>query len=303
LTEVIDALGATAARETKVRALLVRSETRLLLGENTAADADISAAREILPNEPSVLCEHARILLNRSARQHGIEELRQAVALSERRHDTVMCLAVALSAGSDPGEREEAVRLFFELAARPGQLPPGVREHAISSALLLIEDLKSLQNCDFLSEIPSSSISPTASAAFRSKLALVRGKKDEASRYADEAIASIVESTTRTDIRILATLLSDLGRQNDALKLWQRIADCKSLNIDTCNLLDCATRLARHGVTLEVCEQLRIAGVDDADLVSHEAAVRFIYEPDRAIELLQQYFRRNRRGNFLRGER
>src|SRR5208282_2984789 len=122
----------------KVQALLVRSETRRLLGENAAADGDISAAREILPNEPSVLCEHARILLNRDDRQHGIAELRQAVAFSDQRQDTVMCLAVALGAGSDAGEREEAARLFIEVAERPGLLPAGVREHAIWSALRLI---------------------------------------------------------------------------------------------------------------------------------------------------------------------
>lgn len=301
LTEVIDALGDDPVLEIKVRALLGRSETRRFLGENELADTDILAAREILPNDPSVLCEHARILLNNDERQSGIAELRQAVTTSNHRQDTVMCLAVALAAGLDMSEREEAVRLFTELAGRPELVPPGVREHAMWTALQLIGNLNtSLPHSDILSQIPKGSISPTAAAAFCSKLALVRGQKDEASRYANEAIAAIVDSTTRTDVRILATLLSDLGRHNDALKLWQRIADYKSLNIDTRSLLDCATRLARHDVTLKTCEHLRIAGVDDADLVSHEAAVRVFYEPDRALEILQAHLTRHNDARSIR---
>lgn len=301
LSEVILALRGNATRESKVRALLLRSEARRLLGENDRADDDISVAREIVPNEPTVLCEHARILLNNDDRQRAISELREAVTISDRRHDMIICLAEALAAGSDQGERQEAVRLFAELATHPGPLPNGLREHAGWFALQVIEELNTaLPEGDFLSRIPKDSISLTVARAFRAKLFFVRQEKDEATRFADEAIASVVESTTTTDLRILASLLSDLGRYNDALKLWQRISDPRRLNTDTYNLLDCAGRLGKHDVILKICDQLRIAGVDDADLVSREAAIRLVYEPDKAIEILQQYLVRHNDARAIR---
>jgi tetratricopeptide (TPR) repeat protein len=300
LTEVINTLRGTVMLGVKARAFLVRSGIRRLLGENQLADEDIFSARENLPNDSSVLCRYGQVLLNSGERARGITELRKAIAISGRRFDPVMCLAIALSVG-ELSERQEALGLFTEIAVQPAPLPPDVREDAVLQALDLVGELKaSLQNSDFLSAIPEGSISTVAASTFRSKLAHARDDKSEASRQADSAIASVVDSTSTTDVRILAMQLTDLGRDEDALKLWQRIANVNSLNIDTRQLLDCASRLHRHDIILQTCEHLRVAGVDDHDLISHEAEVRKIYEPDRAIELLQEYLDRHSEAKDIR---
>jgi tetratricopeptide (TPR) repeat protein len=290
LTKIIEEATGDVAREVKAEALLLRAETRRLLGESEAADGDLMDARESLPSDPSVLREHAKMLLRKGERRRALAELREAVTISERRQDTIILLAATLETSPDAIEREEAARLFIELAERPELQPAGLREQIIWSALELLGDLIHLnQGEDFLSQIPNGSISPTASATFRSKLAAVSNRSDDAFRHADEAIASVSQSTGDEDIRILGTLLVELGRQKDALPLWLRVASRKTLDLDTRRLLDCATRLKRHDVILEVCEQLRAAGVDDADLVSHEAAIRRMYDPDGAVDLLEQY--------------
>lgn len=301
LTKIIDETSAVGAREIRAEVLLLRAETRRLLGDNEAADGDVLAAREALPNGPLALCAHARILLRKGAREPAIMELREAITASNRRQDTIYLLASTLQAGSDAVEREEAARLFIELANRDDLQPVGLREHVIWSALEVLGDLGRLdQGIDFLSWIPERSISPTANAAYHAKLALMNGRRDCALRYADEAIVSASQSTGDEDIRILGMLLTELSRHKDALPFLQRVASRKTLNLDTRRLLDCATRLGRHDVILEVCGQLRAAGVEDADLVSHEATIQLLYDPDRAIDLLQQYLARHPDGRVIR---
>ena len=96
-------------------------------------------------------------------------------------------------------------------------------------------------------------------------------------------------STRPEDVRLLGLLLSELGRHKDALPIWQRLASRNLLTTDTRRLIDCAARLGRDDVILEVCGDLRRAGVEDPELVSYEASILQPYDPEGAASVLQRY--------------
>ena len=117
---------------------------------------------------------------------------------------------------------------------------------------------------------------------------MLEGKRDEASKGADDALALIQDTTTAFDVRRLALLLSALGRFHDALPLWQRIAVPNVLSSDMKHLLDCAGQLNRHDIMLETFRKLRQAGVTDRTLLDNELSLLEVYDTDSAIEILNE---------------
>jgi len=83
---------------------------------------------------------------------------------------------------------------------------------------------------------------------------LAAGNRENAAEFAIKALGEITATTSRDDLRLVATLLADLGRQRDALPLWERLSSPARLGYDTRRLIDCTLRLGEHAKFLTLCE-------------------------------------------------
>jgi tetratricopeptide (TPR) repeat protein len=273
-------------------ALLIRAEARRLLGD-LDAEEDIVTAHSLRPNDQTVLRDYAYMKLRRGQRRDAVETLRP-VAKCDGRADLRMMLAAALSGTGERRDREEATQIFSSIAANTQNVAAEARTQAAMGAIdNLVKDQKSDQARTFLSQLPPDCLSPTAVAALRAGVELSSGDRGTASQLATEAVASITANTTNDDIRLTAKLLEELGRHRDALPLWQRLASPGRLGYDTCRLIDCAVRLHEDGLFLNVCEQLRLNGVHDPQLIEAEAAIRGPYDIETTISVLQEHLRRS----------
>ena len=113
-------------------------------------------------------------------------------------------------------------------------------------------------------------------------------------------IAGMTSKASSDDKRNLALLLSELGRYHEALPFWQELALTTVLTPDTRRLLDCALRLGQQGLALDVCRMLRQSGIEDSDLFETEVGILERYDPDGAVELIQEKLRHRSDDKTLR---
>ena len=169
------------------------------------------------------------------------------------------------------------------------RLPEGFRENCIELGLQAFAKEEQFDAChEFLEKIPKETISQVCLKTLTAKLHSLEGKQDEASTGADDALTLIQDTTSTLDVRRLAQLLFALGRFNDALPLWQRIAVPNVLSSDTKHLLECAGQLDRHEIMLATFRNLRQAGAIDRTLLDNELSLLEEYDTDRAIEILNE---------------
>src|ERR1039457_1241185 len=189
--------------------------------------------------------------------------------------------------------RTEAIRIFSSLAADP-KAPSS--EFRTQAAVAAIGNLVEVQRWDearaFLSQLPPGAISTTALAALQGRVDLSAGERQKASEFATQANASIAAATSHEDIRLTARFLADLGRHRDALPLWQRLASPTCLGHDSYRLVESTLRLGEHRLLLAFCEQLRLNGIYDPQLIGLEAGIREHYDIEGTIFLLQEYLGR-----------
>jgi len=288
-SKAIDLSQAQRQSELEATALLDRGHAYEILQEFQLSDNDVERAINLMPNSVVALREHGRILLRRRQLENAIEVLKRAHSL-ERREDVQFLLAVALRETGQRSCASEAVDLLADIGRRPGPQAPGFREQAIEFALReFASDERWQPACLMLDEIPPGSVSETAMSSFQARLELQKGHREAASHLADAALASIKVETSKVGIRIVATLLGNMGRHAEALPLWERLAPLNYAGQDTRRLLDCASRLDRHEIILKVCKALREAGVDDPDLVQGEISILEKYDPEEAVRILQRY--------------
>ena len=123
----------------------------------------------------------------------------------------------------------------------------------------------------------------------RANLRLAQGKFDQASKFADEALAELAPDTSADNRRKLAALLHDLGRYRDALPLWQSLAPAGSAGTDTRRLLDCASRLGREDIVNEISRQLHPENAADASTVANQLDKLERSDPEAALALLREH--------------
>jgi tetratricopeptide (TPR) repeat protein len=277
---------------TQASVLLIRAEVRRGLGDASGGDEDVIAAWALQPEDPTALREYTRLKLQHGETRDAIENLRAAVKRHDR-NDLKILLAVALSRTGKEEDGAEATRIYVDLITGQDLEPAEYRVHAITAAL---DGFSGRQRWEdgraFLAQLPAGCVSATALAALKAKLELAAGNRETASELTTNAIAAVAESTSPDDLRLLATVLADLGRHRDALPLWQRLASPQQLGYDTSRFIDCALRVGQHDAFLGLCERLRSNGIYDRQLIEVEVGVREHYDLEGAIGVLQDYLSR-----------
>jgi nucleoside phosphorylase/tetratricopeptide (TPR) repeat protein len=274
-------------REAEAGAFVNRAQVRQILGGE--ADSDFQEAFRLCPEDPPVIRAYAAMLLRMNRIDDAVRELRRAVALGGL-EDVRVFLAVALRDRGRPGDSREATNLFMDIAKAKTPQPEGFRQHVVVSALGgLAQEGRLTEAGVFLDQIPDGTVSGAAMCTFRARAILLEGDREGASLQADAALSQASGETSHEDLRLLAALLSELGRHGDALPIWQRLAPVRHLSNDTRALIHCASTLGDHGTVLTTCRALRQAGVQDGELLNLELGLLELYDPSAALALMNEH--------------
>ncbi len=272
----------------RVGALLNRRQTRIALQKEAEAREDVEEARPLAPQDPRVIEAYATSLRLEGRTDKAIEVMRGVAPDALPPHGQ-MNLGTLLLERGEPGDYHSAGDLFSRVAKSEEKLPEDFREYCLEMGLQAFAQEEQFDACrELLEQIPGKTVSEVGLKTLMARLHLLEGKRDEASKGADDALALIQDTTTAFDVRRLALLLFALERFHDALPLWQRIAVPTVLSADTKHLLDCAGQLNRHDIMLETFRKLRQAGVTDQILLDNELSLLEAYDTDRAIQILDE---------------
>ena len=274
-----------------VAALLNRRQTRIALQKEAEAREDVEEARPLAPQDPRVIEAYATSLRLEGRTDKAIEVMRGVAPDALSPHGQ-MNLGTLLLERGEPGDYHSAGDLFSRVAKSEEKLPEDFREYCLEMGLQAFAQEKQFDAChELLEKVPEETVSAVGLKTLTARLHLLEGKQDEASKDAGDACALIQDTTSTFDVRRLALLLFALGRFHDALPLWQRIAVPSVLSADTRHLLECASRLNRHGLILETFRKLRQAGAIDRTLLDSELSFFEVYDTDTAIQIIDEEIR------------
>ncbi len=295
LHEAEDALGqalmwAGKERSTSatVEALLNRSRTRFLLDKNAEARKDLVEARRIAPENSLVIETYGESLRFEGKTDDAIEYMRRLGQEKLSDHGRLMLGMLLIERGRS-GDHRSAADLFSRVAKSEAKLPEDFRENAIEVGLQAFASQRKFDaGQKLLEKVPEGTISDVCLKTLVARLYLLEGRQEDASQFADQALDIISDVTSIFDVRRIARLLSDLGRFNDALPLWQRTSVPSVLSEDTMRLLECASRLNRHEVMLDTFEKLRDGRAIDRTLLDTELSLLERYDTEAAIKILEK---------------
>ena len=296
----------TLARESgttseMVEALLNRSHARAILDEEEEAAEDLESARQLAPDDPLVMENYSTWISHRGRSEEAIDHMRRIPPHQVSQRGRMLLGALLIERG-EAGDYSSAGDLLGSVAKSAERLPEGFREDCLEIAFqAFAKDGQPAACRALLDQVPEGTISQLALMTFRARCYSIEGNLEEARGCADGAL-SLKETTTEAtfDLRRLAVLLESLGRFDEALPLWQGIADPTVLSSDTRSLLECASRLHRHEVMMAVFRKLREAGQSDRELLEHEITLLEIYDTDEAIRILNDEVAKREEDGALR---
>jgi tetratricopeptide (TPR) repeat protein len=287
----------------EVQALLARAQARIAAHEIEGAGRDIENAHSLEREDTNGLCEYAILLRSRGNLTGAVDIFRRAAKIGGR-DDAEFHLAVTLRERDRSGDLHEAAEILLRCVSNPASIPGGDYLFAIGCAVDVLSRLERWHQAEvMLAELPADRIPSAARHTLHARLELSRGDSAKASRLADDALVELRLETSADERRNLAALLHDLGRYSEALVIWESIIQIRGFTMqgdapqggatasDTRRLLECATRLGRSEVVLEVCRKLRADGalVEGAFEVELEILER--NDITSAIYLLDDYLK------------
>ena len=295
----------------EVQALLARAQARIALRDSGGAGTDIENAHSLERDDGNGLCEYGILLRSRGDLTAAVDAFRRAIKISGR-DDAEFHLAVSLRERDLPGDLVEASELLVRAVRNPHTVPKDNYLFAVGCAVDALSRSERWHQADkLLSEIPTNQVPATAKSTLRAGMELSRGETANASRLADEALAELRAESSADERRNLAALLHDLGRYSEALVIWESIiqisgfAQPESAQIgatasDTRRLLECAIRLGRDEVVLEVCRKLRAEGALVAGALEFELEILERNDLLSAVRLLDDHLLNNPHDSVMR---
>ncbi|MGD0119684.1 MAG: hypothetical protein ABSD30_16575 [Candidatus Binatus sp.] len=288
-TQALELAQAEHAGSSEVQALIGRAQARIALRDTDGAGKDIEQAHSLEREDANGLCEYGIVLRSRGSLTEAIEVLRRAASVGGR-DDIDYHLAVTLRERDEPGDLQEATELLMRSISRPESIPAGDFPFAVAAAVEALTMNERYHDADaLLSSIPDVRLPRVTLQTLRANLRLAQGKYDQASKFADEALAEVSYDTSADNRRKLAALLHDLGRYRDALPLWQMLAPAGAAGIDTRRLLDCAGRLGREDIVNSISRELHPEHTaTDANSSASQLDKLERNDPDAALASLEE---------------
>ena len=269
-------------------AVLNRAVVRALLDEPEAMD-DFAIAKSLDPKDPDIHRRLAAYLDDVGQSDRAIAEARAAFDLRED-GETTLLLATLLWLRGGKDNQKEALKVALV----------AIRQTAYQWADELLDlAAEGLQNFDrgdeiepLMASVPTPKLSAVAHASILARIDLMRRDFDAANQHATRAAEAVTADTLGHDLKRLSWVLLRLERFAEALPILHRTAKLSVLSSATRELLDCANRLEAHDVIMNVCRQLREAGVEERRLLDNEIDILQQYDRDAAIAVLQDHLER-----------
>ena len=274
----------------EVVAHVERVDVHLLLKERDAAVRDAEEAHLLAPDDPMVLGARARVSLSAGRFDEGIPLLKRSYELDPR-PDTAASYGKALVDRGSDQDLDDAIAVLQKLSL--ANFWPEFRPTVVTLLMRCFQKKQRwTEAAHYLSQI-SPLLNPVVVKATEAYLAFYQERRGDADRLASEAQSLIGPGTGATTRESLADLLMLLGRRSEALPLWKQLFEEEVPGFDPGILLDCAARLKRADIILEVCDRLRSRDVDDWRLIEFELLFRQKYDIDGAVEVLKAFLDRN----------
>ena len=285
----------------QVQALLARAQARIAVHEIEGAGRDIENAHALEREDGNGLCEYAILLRSRGNLNQAVDVFRRAVKIGGR-EDAEFHLGVTLRERDMPGDLNEAAEILLRAVRNPATTPTGDYLFAVGCTVDALSRLERWHQAEaLLAELPEDRIPAAARYTLHGRLELSRGDTAKASQLADTALSELRADTSADERRNLAALLHDLGRYGEALVIWESIIQIRGFAMqgetaqvgatagDTRRLLECATRLGRHEVVLEVCRKMRTDGALLEGAFEFELEILERHDPTSALRLMDEF--------------
>jgi tetratricopeptide (TPR) repeat protein len=277
--------------DSEVQALIGRAQARIALRDIEGAGADIEQAHALEREDANGLCEYGILLRSRGELDEAAEVFRRAARIGGR-DDADYQLAVTLRERGLAGDLQEAASKLVAAVNDPHTVPSGDYLFAVGCAVDTLSRLERWHEAETLLDgLEAGSIAGSTMLTLRGALELSRANLADASRLADRALAEIRPESSADERRALGALLDDLGRYAEALGLWQSLEHPGSPPGDTRRLLECARRLGRDEIVLDVCRRLRAAGDLGDGAIEFELEILERNDPKAALDLLDAELR------------
>ena len=184
-----------------VAALLNRRLTRIALRKEVEAREDIEEARLIAPRDPLVIEAYGTSLRLEGRSDEAINALRDLLPDALSPHGQ-MSLGLLLLERGGPGDYRSAGDLFARVAKREESLQEDFREHCLEMGLQAFAKEEQFDACrELLEQVPGETVSEVGLKTLTARLYLLEGKRDEASKGADDALALVQDTTSTFDVR------------------------------------------------------------------------------------------------------
>jgi tetratricopeptide (TPR) repeat protein len=290
-TSLATALSCARNEQSKRRvleALLYLSRAKSILRKSEESRQDLEEAYRLAPTDPDVVTFYAQSLGIVGEAKSAVEVIRR-VPVNKLPHHGRMMLAMLLLERGGPQDLIECTDICIALAKDPENMKPDFRENLTDVAIESLAKLGRIPEAhSLLDSIPCATISEIGLTTLRAKLCKIDGQQELANSNASKALALVSNASSPHDVRRLAVLLSDLGRHSEALGLWLKIAVVSVLTGDTRKLIQCADRLRRHDLLLEIFSALRTESVIDEDVLEYELQLLETYDIAAAIDIMRQ---------------
>ena len=285
-TEALFLAQQEGAKPSQVEILLVRCRGYLVQGKVAEGSSDAASAIALLPHHPDAL-----LALSESKLAEG--KLQESADAAERLNDISTALPVrvmqayALSATGTDANLDKAIAILLEVTSL---LPPPMRP---SAAILAVKAIMRRRKID-VGEEYLRSLSGQLDAA--TELALKSAVEPDANRAVEFALDAKSRCTEETHLEtkdFLARTFMRLQRPADALSLLQELVPSEFAAFDPRLLVDCAFRLGRHDIIMDVFDTLSAQPGRPWEEIEFEVQFLERYNIPKAITRLTTFLNEN----------
>jgi tetratricopeptide (TPR) repeat protein len=275
---------------TESQAFAARCELYLFAGNDRAAVEDAKRAFMLNPKDVGNVLTLAQTQLVENKIEAAIATLEQALEL-EPRPDVSLMLSQALTARGNKADRRRSVELLEGLNLL--DLPVGMRPPL---AISFVQGLSLLEEWDRASaylEVARDAVDEATWQALSAFVLKGMGHSQDAEGRASESLASLASTTHSSAREFLARILMTQGRFADALPVYEELFQSGTPAFDPMQLLECASRLNRDELVLDIIDELHRRKSVDWRLLEIELHYLHQYHALKAIDRLNAFLERN----------
>ncbi len=286
LTEALRLAEAEHDERSRLEALLMRSNFRLI--QKRPADAEMYAleAHRIDPDNVQVLIALSQIRSNAS-------DIDGAIKLLERAHrinplaDVEFMYARALLHRGEAQDLDLGIAVIssLELATLPVPMKGVVATLAVQGTLRKGDPASAAAYL----EQASRELEASLRDSLRGYIAHSQGEGSKALEFAKCAGSEMSSATAPETKELLARLFMMSDQPERALPLYLELFDLDYESFDSGQLLDCAARLHRDDIVISTCAKLQERGTDEWAVVSFEVQYLQKYSREKAIHRLDRF--------------